>query len=487
MLDVCKRLFKSWNDSDVRYCHWKSNEHLEPGLDGLTDLDIYLHNEDRSLGTELLKNNGFVLCNSQFGFRYPGVCDWVGFDDTTGCLVHVHLHYRLITGHKGLKEYCLPWDELCLQSRVLDKTTGVFIMEPNLELMTLFTRISLKINRKQLIAAQNGRYKLSKNDQREITYLKERIDWKKVKDLLEQFYPYSVCELLNIFQAEVIDSKSILLLRKIVKSRFDNFGLVRKIRYKVANTFYKYSYFIRLFFDKYSSKLFIFKKTPLITIPLSMAFVGQDGSGKSTVSNDIKKWLTWKLDARRVYLGSGEHYHSWEKKVLKYLSPKKSSIWLPVKFVISVSNFLKISRKTKTSVCAAMKYAEKGGIPIFDRFPQVQFEGINDGPKISSSFANKVSNAVFRKLIFKVGKIENNNLKQAANHAPALVFKLMLPPEESLRRKPEERYEVVSRKHQIIKNWNFDNSEVHIIDATLPYEEELLLIKRIIWQKILQS
>ena len=40
MLRILKTLFESVNARGVEYCHFKSNDHLEAGLDGLTDLDI---------------------------------------------------------------------------------------------------------------------------------------------------------------------------------------------------------------------------------------------------------------------------------------------------------------------------------------------------------------------------------------------------------------------------------------------------------------
>ena len=36
MLKICKTLFTKLNDAGIKYCHWKSNEHLEAGLAGET-------------------------------------------------------------------------------------------------------------------------------------------------------------------------------------------------------------------------------------------------------------------------------------------------------------------------------------------------------------------------------------------------------------------------------------------------------------------
>ena len=55
MLEACKLLFNLWNDQGIRYCHWKSNEHLLEGLNGETDLDVYVCPQDKELAETLLK------------------------------------------------------------------------------------------------------------------------------------------------------------------------------------------------------------------------------------------------------------------------------------------------------------------------------------------------------------------------------------------------------------------------------------------------
>ena len=69
--------------------------------------------------------------------------------------------------------------------------------------------------------------------------------------------------------------------------------------------------------------------------------------------------------------------------------------------------------------------------------------------------------------------------------SPDMVIKLLLPPEESIRRKPRENMDVIKRKHQIIKTLMFDGSETYTIDATKEYDKELLEIKSIIWTHLI--
>ena len=69
-------------------------------------------------------------------------------------------------------------------------------------------------------------------------------------------------------------------------------------------------------------------------------------------------------------------------------------------------------------------------------------------------------------------------------HHPNIVFKLLLPPEESIKRKPQESLEAVTKKHEIVKSLEFEGSDVYEIDATMPFEEEMIMLKNIIWQHI---
>ena len=165
MLEISQKLFSSWNDSQLCYCHWKSNEHLFLGLEGKTDLDVLLSPDDKKEGERILGELDFLQCKSQYGSRYPGVDDWIGFDKETGRFIHVHLHYHLITGHKSMKEYSLPWTDVALQTRLQNEKYRVYTMEPNLEIITLYTRIGLKADFKSLLRCHVKKFRFSNDVQ----------------------------------------------------------------------------------------------------------------------------------------------------------------------------------------------------------------------------------------------------------------------------------------------------------------------------------
>ena len=479
MLNISKNLFSAWNKEDLLYCHWKSNEHLLPGLDGTTDLDVLLSRDDKETGEAILRTLDFLKCKSQYGSRYPGVDDWIGFDKETGALIHLHLHYGLITGHKGMKEYSLPWTELALKTRTLNEEYGVYMMEPNLEMVTLYTRIGLKADFKNLIRCRIGKFNFPKDVKREINWLKERIDKEKVRRLLDIFYGHKSDVIFRIMEKDNIDATAYRTLRTITEKNFITYSRIKYIRRIREISFVLYQKFLKGYIQLFRPVMS--KKVPASGTGLIIAFLGQDGAGKTTVTNDLMKWWRWKLDVRYTYLGSGENYFSWRKRLLKIL-PNNILFKIPRAW-LGFTKYTKLANDVLKDIKTGEEYASKGGLQIFDRYPQVEYPGISDGPKLRKHYYDKVPRVLRPLLLFCINK-EEKILSEASAHHPDVVIKLILPPEESIRRKPQENLDAVIKKHEIIKSLKFEGSEVYTIDATMPYDEEILMIKNIIWQHI---
>ena len=372
MLEICEKLFYRWNQSDLKYCHWKSNEHLLPGLNGDTDLDVLLSERNRFEGRGILAELGFLECKSQYGSRYPGVEDWIGFDKVTGKLIHLHLHYELVTGHKGMKEYVLPWREVALQTRIMNNDYGVYTMEPNLELITLFTRIGLKADFKNLIRCKVGKFQFDKDTKKEIEWLKKRTDMLKVDALAQKYYGSLAEQFLEIVEKEKIDAKSFMLLRKLSETNFKNNRRIHSfVRFREVFYFAYRRFFLSI---RQRNSVLITKKVPIQEKGLTVAFLGQDGAGKTTVTKNIIKWWKWKMDVKYVYLGSGDNYSSWKKNITKKLPGR--SIFRYLRTFLTLLDTRDRTKKAFKNVKKAIGYANKGGLVVYDRFPQMDYAGI---------------------------------------------------------------------------------------------------------------
>lgn len=499
MLKICNKLFTQWENNNVLYCHWKSNEHLMEGLDGDTDLDVYVYPKDQIKAELLLKENGYLKCNVQKGNRYPNVCEWIGFDSETGHLVHVHLHYQIITGTKYCKEYVFPIDDLIIETRIKDFNTNVYITDPNLEIIILYSRIALK-------SKNHSKITPDKDDEREIQYLKTRISLNTVNVICHKLLGEDGESFFNLLEHAVLDYKGWEEVYKIISRWLKPYRKFSKIKVLIRNRFYTIRELAIIVHNKLFESKWIQQKT-FPNLNMSICFLGQDGSGKSTVTMELCSWLNWKIEASRFYLGSGDHYNGLFKRLISFgsfishrkenkenhtpenkekvsaprnLIKKKSVKNMMASFVICLY-YLKLARRAYKVVCKANDYMSKGGIALFDRFPQNQFNGISDGPRIEQYYNENGLNFWIN---IHLGKLEKKYFERIQNSQPKLVFKLLLSPEESIRRKPFEDIDIVRRKHEITKALAFPNAKTYVVDANQDYQEEILYIKRIIWDSL---
>ncbi len=495
MLTIAKKIFDEWNKKNVKYCHWKSNEHLLDGLNGVTDVDVLVSINDKVRCESILKDVGYRRFISQAGSRYTNVGEWLGFDEQTGKLIHIHLHYELITGTKHVKEYIFPWSNLALDTRIMDKKTNVCVVSPNLEIIILYTRIVLK-------AARNKELLISGDYFKEIAYLKQRIDSEKVKGLCSYLFNTHGEAIFNLINKEVPTKQDLISLRKIVRKELKNCKKMNKVQAFLKHKYFRYTIKMKKVLNLYFSKTFILKKM-VSNNGFSVCFIGADGSGKSTLSNEIEKWLSWKIESKKFYLGSGDQYNSLFKILLKCVNKirkqpnksqedgnntdeikeKKSKKINIVRYISIVSYSYELVRIAKNKLKTLKKindYQKRGGIAILDRFPQMQYEGIYDGPKIVVKYQNYLGLPIIKRLARREKKI----LEKAIVYSPTIVFKLKLPPSVSISRKPDHDLDEIKAKAEITDNLVFERSTVYNIDATQPYQNELLEVKREIWKKI---
>lgn len=504
MLNICSELFESWNENKISYCHWKSNEHLKEGLMGETDLDVYVIPNHKQSVEILLSKLNFIKFTPQKGARYPMVDEWIGFDFQTGKLVHIHLHYQIITGTKYVKEYIFPLDQLLISKRILDNATQVYIASPEVEIIILYSRIVLKAKDKKNIIVDADYIN-------EIEYLKKRINDAELSKMCKGITEVDSDKLYGEIKKKNIESVNWYELYIIINKWLLRFKKHNNLSAKIRHNYF-YVRNLKNYILNNKMNLRCIKQKTLPHKGISICFVGADGCGKSTLCRDVQKWLNWKIEASRFYLGSGDHYNSILKKLLALAKKrsvqykKKSNLENPkqkgndqhiphntkqstktriLKYCYNMleSYYLKqIAARSFHEIKVSVKYMNKGAIALYDRFPQIQFEGMYDGPKISSRcFGCKSS---FVKLM---SKLEFNALKKAQNYQPTLLFKLNLSPEESVRRKPDHTIEEVSPKSKITSKLVFDKSTVVDIDASQSYQDELLQIKRYIWEEIIKN
>ncbi len=485
VLTISKQLFLDFNDNEIIYCHWKSNEHLLEGLAGQTDLDVLVDKKQKDLTSRILETDGYIKLNPQYGSRYPDVEDWVACDEENKALIHIHLHYELITGHAGLKEYNLPWTDIALSTRKYNKEYQIYVTDPNLEIIILLTRIGLKSTLKTKIKALVGRYALNLDDIKEIRYLNELIDRHVVSSIAEPYYGNQTGDLLSLIDYKKYNSEWISRLIHITNRNARRYCRYTYIKSLLLRAYYSVTLLMRRVLKKVFKVRLISKKCLPIGSNISIAIIGQDGAGKSTVVKEVASWLLWKLDVQQYYMGCGDGYNSIVKKIMNYFSNRMNSkLLVPI---LSIINYVQVARYVKRSIKSSQKFSRKGSIVLFDRYPQTKYYGISDGPKIRQLISQHKLPNIIRKVILRIAKYEEECYAYAVGYAPSTVIKLVLPPEISIKRKPNERIDDVEKKYFVISSLTFPQSDVLTIDATMDYEHEICMIRGSVWNKIIQT
>lgn len=498
-LAVVRDLFRKLEASGIVYCHWKSNEHLEAATRGATDLDVLVGRSSTGALDGLLNEAGYKRIAAVPARAYVGVEDFLAFDAPTGRLAHLHLHYRLVLGEKNLKGYRLPWEKLVLSSRRLDSPSGIFVADPNVELILLLVRAALKVRNRDLLGGAWDRPGLASDTLDEFLWLLARVNRERLGTLAPDLVgPKAAEQLLRIVAAGL---PSVRDLRSFARAAAPVIGAYRTYQPFEAHR----RRWIREFvsrFGRYRNRVMQTSTPVKHTLPrggLIIAFLGSDGSGKSTVTGDIAKWLVWKLDVTQIYFGSGDGPASawrWPLRLaLALRAGSKGQVHAkalaqrsgdaaetaPTR-LRSIWNLwwsVAIAREKVTRLNQARRARNLGMVAICDRYPQSQIMSFNDGPRLSAWLQHRSA------LLRAVARWELSVYRSADINPPDLVVKLHVTPEVAARRKPDMSNEELTRRVRAIKDLRFSSPvEVIEVDATQPLDRVLLEVKHAIWERL---
>ena len=148
-LGSLSRLFHDLNEASIRYCHWKSNLRLPEAMQGETDLDLLVDRKHSEDFRRILYQHDIKPCMAAREMRYPALEDYLGFDQTSGKLFHLHVHYQLVLGEQFVKNYRIPIETQVLDSVHFD--SGVKVPAAEVELSILCMRALLKYRDRDFI------------------------------------------------------------------------------------------------------------------------------------------------------------------------------------------------------------------------------------------------------------------------------------------------------------------------------------------------
>jgi hypothetical protein len=218
-------------------------------------------------------------------------------------------------------------------------------------------------------------------------------------------------------------------------------------------------------------------------LPPLIAIVGCDGSGKSTVSEELQAWITGYGPVVTVHLGKqqgnmGRWFASlplvggWfegfigkkASTVHKSRDKNKAPDFLPA-LVMHAFTLRRLRRYRRM-----LALRRQGQIIIADRYPQLDFPSASDGPDMTVD-------AQGSRFVCWLARRELSHFEWMTSYKPDLVIRLNVDLDTAFARKPDHPREALERKLEVIPRLTFGGAPIAEIDASQPLEAVLTAAK----------
>lgn len=232
-----------------------------------------------------------------------------------------------------------------------------------------------------------------------------------------------------------------------------------------------------------------------------VAVVGVDGSGKSTVTAELERWLAPMVAVERIYFGSGKGAASWPRRTMRLAAATlrrcglvrggrgeghgppvhgtsrrrgdDSSLLFTVGDLLWVVS-LAVERRVRAAVARSARAS--GGVVLCDRFPQSQIAGFNEGTFLADWQHRRAP------LLRAAARLERAAIEYAEAQPPDLVIRLDVTPEVAQRRRPTMPMALLRDGIANVRALQYPPSSTLVeIDADQELERVLLQARRAVW------
>jgi hypothetical protein len=436
----------------VAWCSWKSNEHLTAGLAGETDLDLLVARADAAAFRAALARHGVVPLVPPDGASHAGTEHALGFDRATGRLFHLHVHHQLVLGERFVKGYRLP-----IEARVVATAShlhGVPAAAPDVELSLLVARALLKYRARDTVkdVLRIRSPGISDDFVTEIEWLSARTTREAARAAAEAggVVPGDVVAgFLDLLPARRRDGVAITRLRTRLRRALRSHRRCGPVEARV----------------RYARGLWRTRRgrpQPQMRTAAggtTIALVGADGAGKSTLAAEIARWLGWKIETRVHYMGSKPPsrrsrwcyttfralrrlHRSWTARAPR--AARTQSVLASLRDGALALHHLSVAFDRRRRHRRARRDVRADRVVIFDRFPLVDVGGpeermLFDGPQIRTLLGPRAG-VVARALAAAEERVYRRF------HLPDLIVVLTVDHRVAAARKPDHGVETLSRK-----------------------------------------
>ncbi len=482
-LELVSRLARMLDEQGIACCQWKGTFSKSLAAAGEKDIDLLVGADAAGDLPRILSRLGFKETQPAAGGTLPGTRNYFAYDRSADRFVHLHLHFRLVLGHPLRGAYYLPVEEAYLATAT--KGDLFPLPRPEFEFIVFVLRMMLDPTAWR---APRGRQRaaeaLADSRAQEFAHLNAQVRRASVQALLREHLPF----LVPVFDACAdavaagAERGERVRRKRDLQRRLDAHALragdhpwqrgwrrlVRTLRVRVMR--------------RSAGKRRLAQGGKVI------ALVGADGAGKSTAIEQLHKWLAEYFDVGVIHLGKPPR--SWTTHAVrgglraaaalgllggkKRGGPPSRSAAPDVAKV--VRNFC-TARDRYQAYLKAQRQAARGQLVISDRWPLPDVMSM-DGPQIPRAIGSGSKSWLLKLL----ARCEEHWLRSIGN--PHLLVVLILDPEISVRRKPEENADQVRARGWEVWNAEWDETDAHLVDAAQPRASVLAKLKKLVWANL---
>jgi thymidylate kinase len=327
---------------------------------------------------------------------------------------------------------------------------------------------------------------------KEFEYLLQRTEWEAVRDTLIAEADFISPEIMrNLLHTVTNSPRSGRVLHRLRRAvRHELSAWQRHSRWWAVRTYFAVLLRRKLRFQGSGSS----GKVPAAGGQV-IAVIGADGSGKSTVSHELCRWLSCQLRTCYYYMGSQQPSRVTRGIHLGYRiagklhvtcirCPRQSRAigrllyWL--RSLLHHLYNLAVGWDRLGRYRAGRRKAAQGAVVICDRYPLAAIHRVMesrpmDGPQIAATVGNRMD---------RIARLLSR-LEQDMYHAmrpPDWIVALHVSPEVALQRKPDHDLGVIEAKTHAIERMERRGLRMIDIDANQPVEQALLQVKTAVWQ-----
>ncbi len=287
---LLERLGQALEAAGVIYCQWKGHWKRTRWESGAGDIDLLVDSAWADRLEIELGRLGFKPAIAPLEAQIPGTESWIGFDAGRLSLAHVHLHRRLIVGGYWTTVY-----RLAMERAVLDSAVPRFpfpVPAPELEFIMFVLRTVQRYSPRDILAPRQPRWLA--DVQPEFNYLRNQVD----RDLLVA----RLAELLPTVDVAFFDACTRSLAPRA--SRWTRLWLRRGLQKRLEP--HASHPPLNLLVRRIGRSLRLLPRARGLHPARGgrvLALLGGDGSGKSTCTAELSRWLGPHFAVMTAHLG----------------------------------------------------------------------------------------------------------------------------------------------------------------------------------------